>query len=97
MDLFLARLPARAQRALDGAIAAVCLATFAFMAWQAVTVVGTLMRNDQRSIALDIPMAIPHTALLAGFVLSALVVVARVALRRPVVKPMTADDITSGI
>jgi TRAP-type C4-dicarboxylate transport system permease small subunit len=97
MDLFLARLPARAQRALDGAIAAVCLATFAFMAWQAVTVVRTLMRNDQRSIALDIPMAVPHAALLAGFVLSALVVAARVALRRPVVKPMTPDDITSGV
>ena len=42
MDLFSARLPPRWQRTLDTAIAAVCLATFAFMAWQAVTVVRTL-------------------------------------------------------
>ena len=52
------------------------------MAWQAVTVVRTLMRNDQRSIALDMPMAIPHAALLVGFALCALVVVARRPLRR---------------
>src|SRR5882757_121166 len=54
MDLFSTRLPPRAQRALDAAIAAVCLVTFAFMTWRAWTVVRTLTRNDQRSIALDI-------------------------------------------
>jgi TRAP-type C4-dicarboxylate transport system permease small subunit len=97
MDLFSARLPPLLQRVLDGVIAAVCLMTFSFMAWQAVTVVRTLLRNDQRSIALDIPMAIPHAALLAGFVLSALVIAVRVCLRRRVVKPMSPDDVVSGV
>jgi TRAP-type C4-dicarboxylate transport system permease small subunit len=97
MDLFSTRLQPLLRRALDGAIAAVCLATFAFMTWQAVIVVRTLFRNDQRSIALDIPMVVPHTALLVGFALSALVVIARVALGRPMVKPMSPDDVTSAI
>ena len=89
MDLFSARLSPRWQRALDGVIAAVCVLTFTFMAWQAMTVVRTLMRNDQRSIALDIPIAIAHSALLVGFIFSALVVLARVALGHRVVKPMS--------
>ena len=69
MDLFSMRLASRWRRPLQGAIAAVCLATFAFMAWQAVIVVRTMLRNDQRSIALDLPMAIPHAALGIGFAL----------------------------
>jgi len=98
MDLFSTRLSPRWQRALDGAIAMVCLLTFAFMAWQALAVVRTMMRNDQRSIALDIPIAIAHAALLVGFVLSALVVAVRAALGHRVIKPMSPDDdITSAI
>ena len=97
MDLFSARLSPRWQRALDSIIAAVCVLTFTFMAWQAMTVVRTLMRNDQRSIALDIPIAIAHSALLVGFIFSALVVLARVALGHRVVKPMSPDDVISGI
>ncbi len=97
MDLFSTRLPPRWQRVLDAVIAAVCLATFAFMAWQALTVVRTLMRNDQRSIALDIPIAIPHAALLVGFALSALVVIARMALGHRIIKPMSPDDVTSAM
>jgi TRAP-type C4-dicarboxylate transport system permease small subunit len=60
-------------------------------------VVRTLLRNDQRSIALDIPMVVPHTALLVGFALSALVVIARMALGRPMVRPMSPDDVTSAV
>jgi TRAP-type C4-dicarboxylate transport system permease small subunit len=97
MDLFSTRLAPRWQRALDGAIAAVCILTFAFMAWQAMTVVRTLMRNDQRSIALDIPIAVAHSALLVGFVFSALVVAVRVALGHRIVKPMSPDDVISGV
>jgi TRAP-type C4-dicarboxylate transport system permease small subunit len=97
MDLFSTRLSPRWQRALDGAIAAVSILTFAFMAWQALTVVRTLLRNDQRSIALDIPIAIAHSALLVGFVFSALVVAVRVALGHRIVKPMSPDDVISGI
>ncbi len=97
MDLFSTRLSPRWQRVLDAVIGAVCLVTFAFMAWQALTVVRTLMRNDQRSIALDIPIAIPHAALLVGFTLSALVVIARVALGHRIIKPMSPDDVTSAM
>ena len=82
---------------LDAVIGVVCLATFAFMAWQALTVVRTLTRNDQRSIALDIPIAIPHAALLVGFALSALVVIARMALGHRIIKPMSPDDVTSAM
>ena len=96
MDLFSNRLPPRRQRVLDGAIAAVCLATFAFMAWQALIVVMTLLRNDQRSIALDIPMAVAHAALLAGFALLVLVMVARIGLRRRS-GPTPPDDIVSAV
>jgi TRAP-type C4-dicarboxylate transport system permease small subunit len=97
MDLFSARLPPRWQRALDTAIAAVCLATFAFMAWQAVTVVRTLLRNDQRSIALDMPIAVAHAALLVGFAAMALVCAIRLSLRQPFIKPMSPDDVTSAV
>jgi TRAP-type C4-dicarboxylate transport system permease small subunit len=98
MDLFSTRLSPRWQRALDAAIAMVCFLTFAFMAWQALAVVRTMMRNDQRSIALDIPIAIAHAALLVGFVFSALVVAVRAALGHRVIKPMSPDDdITSAI
>jgi TRAP-type C4-dicarboxylate transport system permease small subunit len=97
MDLFSTRLPPRWQRLLDAAIAAVCLATFAFMTWQAWTVVRTLARNDQRSIALDIPMAVPHAALLIGFALMALAVAVRVGLGHRIIKPMSPDDITSAV
>ena len=97
MDLFSTRLSPRWQRVLDAVIGVVCLATFAFMAWQALTVVRTLMRNDQRSIALDIPIAIPHAALLVGFTLSALVVIARMALGHRIIKPMSPDDVTSAM
>jgi TRAP-type C4-dicarboxylate transport system permease small subunit len=97
MDLFSTRLPPRWQRALDALIAAVCLATFAFMAWQAVTVVRTLLRNDQRSIALDLPIAVAHAALLVGFAAMALVAVLRLALRHRFIKPMSPDDVTSAV
>jgi TRAP-type C4-dicarboxylate transport system permease small subunit len=97
MDLFSTRLSPRWQRALDGAIAAVCILTFAFMAWQAMTVVRTLLRNDQRSIALDIPIAVAHSALLVGFVFSALVVALRMALGHRIVKPMSPEDVISGV
>ncbi|HKA79828.1 MAG TPA: TRAP transporter small permease [Xanthobacteraceae bacterium] len=97
MDLFSARISARWQRALDGAIAAISILTFAFMASQAMAVVRTLLRNDQRSIALDIPIAFAHSALLVGFVFSALVVAVRVAFGHRIVKPMSPDDVTSAI
>ncbi len=97
MDLLSTRIAPRLRRPLDLAIVTVSLGTFAFMAWQAATVVRTLARNDQRSIALDAPMAIPQAALLVGFALMALAVAVRACLRRPAVAPMSGEDVTSGI
>ena len=97
MDLFSTRLPPRWQRVLDVVIAAVCLATFVFMTWQAVTVVRTLLRNDQRSIALDLPIAVAHAALLVGFAAMALVCTVRLALRHRFIKPLSLDDVTSAV
>ncbi len=91
------RLASRWRRPLQGMIAAVCLVTFAFMAWQAVIVVGTMLRNDQRSIALDMPMAIPHAALGIGFALMVLAVAARAAWGRGgrgIRQPIAPDDVT---
>jgi TRAP-type C4-dicarboxylate transport system permease small subunit len=93
MDLFSARLAPRWQRVLDGTIVAICLLTFAFMAWQAVTVVRTLIRNDQRSIALDIPIAVTHAALLVGFTLCALAIVLRPFIRGRPSAPEGFDDV----
>lgn len=81
MDLFLARLAPPWQRALQAFIAAVCFATFVLMAWQSFEVVRLLARNDQRSIAVDMPMFVPHAALLVGFVLCAAAVVCRSLFR----------------
>ena len=91
------RLTSRWRRPLQGTIAAVCLATFAFMAWQAVIVVRTMLRNDQRSIALDLPMAIPHAALGIGFVLMVLAVAARAAWGRGIRAPSAPDDVTPAL
>ena len=67
------------------------------MAWQAVTVVRTLLRNDQRSIALDMPIAVAHAALLVGFAAMALVCAIRLSLRQSFIKPMSPDDVTSAV
>jgi TRAP-type C4-dicarboxylate transport system permease small subunit len=100
MDLFSMRLASRWRRPLQGVIAAVCLAIFAFMAWQAVIVVRTMLRNDQRSIALDLPMAIPHAALGIGFALMFLAVAARAAWGRGgrgIRQPIAPDDVTPAL
>jgi TRAP-type C4-dicarboxylate transport system permease small subunit len=83
MDLFLARLPPLWQRALlgfhrGGLLCPPCV----LMAWQSFEVVRLLARNDQRSIAVDMPMVVPHAALLVGFVLCAAAVVCRSLFRR---------------
>ena len=82
MDLFSARLSPRWRRVLNAIIVTLCLLIFLFMAWQAATVVRTLVRNDQRSIALDMPIAVPHAALLVGFALCAVAVLLAPLLRR---------------
>jgi TRAP-type C4-dicarboxylate transport system permease small subunit len=93
MDLFLARLAPLWQRALQAFIAAVCFATFVLMAWQSFEVVRLLAKNDQRSIAVDMPMVVPHAALLVGFVLCAAAVVCRSLFRRSTDERDDLEDI----
>jgi TRAP-type C4-dicarboxylate transport system permease small subunit len=93
MDLFFARLAPSRRRALQAFIAAGCVATFGLMAWQSFEVVRLLARNDQRSIALDMPMVVPHAALLVGFALCAAAVVCRLFFRRSSVVQDDREDI----
>ena len=93
MDLFAARLPPLWGRVLRAFVAAVCFATFVLMAWQSFEVVRLLARNDQRSIAVDMPMVVPHAALLVGFALCAAAVVCRLLFRRSAVEQDELEDI----
>jgi len=93
MDLFAARLPLLWGRVLQAFVAAVCFATFVLMAWQSFEVVRLLARNDQRSIAVDMPMVVPHAALLVGFALCAAAVVCRLLFRRSAVEQDELEDI----
>ena len=77
MDLFAARLPAGWRRTVDGVMAVVCIATFGFMVWQSVAVARLLVRNGQKSLALEIPMVVPQAALLFGFAALALATAVR--------------------
>ena len=94
MDLVFARLPLLWHRALQAFVATVCFATFSLMAWQSLEVVRLLAKNDQRSIAVDMPMVVPHAALLVGFALCAAAVVCRLYFRR---SAGGQDDLEDGV
>lgn len=80
MDVLVGCLPARARAALR-ALEALALAAFAcVVVWQSADYVRQMMAIDRRSEALGIPMALPHAAVLAGFLLIALIALRR--LRR---------------
>jgi TRAP-type C4-dicarboxylate transport system permease small subunit len=80
MDFFFSRMPESLKRLVSLAIAAVTVAVSLFMAWQSVQIARVLIRNDQKSIALEIPMVVPQAALMFGFVLIAAAVLVRFAL-----------------
>jgi len=82
MDFFSARLSDRWKRAANAATTAATAAVCLFMAFQSFRLLGTLIRNGQNSIALEIPMSVPQSSLLFGFVMIALAVTARL-LGRP--------------
>lgn len=71
MDLFSAALPARPGRLLARLSAAIVFLVTAFVALQSLETVERLWRFGSRSISLDIPMVVPHGALLVGFGLAA--------------------------
>lgn len=92
MDLFLEMLPQWLKKPLALIVNLSTMAIFFFMSWQAAVVINTFLTNDQRTIALNMPMAIPHFALLFGFGVSAIAVAVRIAMNRYVPKVKTPEE-----
>jgi TRAP-type C4-dicarboxylate transport system permease small subunit len=93
VDILSAALPRSVQPVLSAAVGAVCFALFLYMSWQASLVLTILLRNDQRSIALDIPMAVPQAALLVGFGASAVALLVRMVTWRRVTGQRAPEDL----
>ena len=77
MDLFSAAIPSRWRALHRGLVAAVMLAVCLFVAAQSWQTVTLFTQAGQVSLAAGVPKAIPHAALLVGFVLTALAVLVR--------------------
>jgi C4-dicarboxylate transporter, DctQ subunit len=92
MDFFSARLSDRWKRAANVATTAATAAVCIFMALQSLRLLGTLIRNGQNSIALEIPMFVPQSSLLVGFVMIAFAVTARLFSRPENESEILASD-----
>jgi TRAP-type C4-dicarboxylate transport system permease small subunit len=95
MGLLSARLAAPFRQIADGVMTAITVAVCLFMAVQSVTITRTLIRNGQNSLALELPMWMPQSSLLFGFVMIAAAVIARYVLslaeKENVVRPEAAS------
>ena len=78
MDLFSSRIRGPWKVALNVVTTIVLLACCGFVILQSFTVVSLFIQTGQVSVAASIPKAIPHSAILVGFVLMALGVVIRI-------------------
>ena len=90
MDLFVERAPPAWRGLLFWSSTAATVAIFALMAWLASRAIALFATTGQVSVAIGLPMTIPHAALATGFALAALAVVVRAALERG---PPPAPDI----
>jgi len=77
MDLLAARLPGSWRKAVTALELFITGAVCVFMVVQAYEVASLMLRNDQKSVVAQVPMVIPHGAVLLGFVLILLVIAAR--------------------
>jgi TRAP-type C4-dicarboxylate transport system permease small subunit len=77
MDLFYAKLKSPWKQVANATIAATLLASTLFAAAQSYKVVMLYIANGTVSTAAQIPLYIPHAALLVGFSLMALAVIVR--------------------
>lgn len=77
MDFFSIMLPSPWKQVINGIAAVSFLAVCVFVVPQTWTVVKLVWNFGQRSVVAEIPMVIPHFALLLGFVLMFLAVVLR--------------------
>ena len=89
MDFFSIMLPSPWKEILNGIATVSFLAVCVFVVPQTWTVVKLVWDFGQRSVVAEIPMVIPHSALLLGFVLMFLAVVLRF---RSYVKGQFAGD-----
>lgn len=78
MDLFYTRIDGIWKLLLNALIALTVLACCGFMVAQSWQIVSLFAQTGQVSITAGIPKAIPHAALLVGFLLTALAVVVRI-------------------
>lgn len=78
MDLFSSAIRGRCRTLVNALVATVLLAICVFVVIQSFQVVSLFVQAKQVSVSAGIPKAIPHSALLAGFALTALVVVVRI-------------------
>ena len=77
IDLLVDHLSATPRRVCDAFVGLLSLAVCGFVAVQAWHVTAAMLRMNQRSIAADVPMALPHAAILVGFVGMAIAIVLR--------------------
>lgn len=101
LDIITARVGPRAQLALAVMSHAIIAVAGAYAAWQSLGFVNRIMANQQTSMALAIPMYIPHGALTIGLTCTAVVaaVLALIDLRHllsgdipPRTTTVTAED-----
>jgi TRAP-type C4-dicarboxylate transport system permease small subunit len=77
MDLLASHLPAAVQKALRLLVAVATVVVLCFVALQSLEYIDVLSTIGMRSMAAEIPMAVPHAAVPVGFVLMALFAILR--------------------
>jgi len=77
MDLFYARMGRGSRFAVNCVIASVMVGICLFVAWQSWTILQMFYQTEAVSAGAQIPKVIPHSALMVGFLLSALAVIVR--------------------
>lgn len=77
MDAFEHLAPLRIKRRFDYLTGAIMLVVAVAVTWASAGIVIGMLGSDQRSMAMDIPMAIPYAALPIGFSIIALVTALR--------------------
>lgn len=80
MGLLSARLASPWKQIADGMMTAITAVVCFFMAAQSLAMIRTLIRNSQNSLALEVPMWIPQSSLLFGFLMIAVAVIVRYVL-----------------
>lgn len=81
MDALEQWMPARLKQRLDTLTSVLTFLVALVVGWMAFEIVRDMLRNEQRTMGADIPLAIPYAAFLAGFALIALFALVRL-LRR---------------